>query len=91
MRRFAETRTDEILEGTAPAREELTESIPKNGKVVNSIYVNLRRSPSEAPCEIMMAVPRGTEVEIIKEVSDYYKVRYKGDVYYVAKQFCEEE
>lgn len=92
MRRFNESYTSEVEEEKVPAREEPMESKTKNGRVLNSAYVNLRKSPSGLMSDIAFAVPRGTKVEILTQVPQgYYKIRYKEEVYYISKDFCKEE
>lgn len=51
--------------------------------------VNLRNQPNTT-CEVIMLLPKGTEVEKISEKDEWVKVRYQEEVGYISSEFLEE-
>lgn len=84
-----ENNDNEIIEEREQVPETSTGEI-KHGIVVNAKYVNARKSPSKTG-ESVIRLQKGTEVEILGEERDYYKVHIIGigRVLYVVQHFIE--
>lgn len=63
----------------------------RNGKVVNSLFVKVRKEPS-FDSEVIKVLGKGDKVNIIDIVGDFYKISIDEDsVAYIASDFIEEE
>ena len=75
----------------SPTEKETTVPEPVKGKISKELFVNIRRDPSmnNDPMDVL---EKGDEVEIIGEIGDFYKVRFKNGsrIGYVLKELCEE-
>lgn len=59
------------------------------GTIHGSAYVNLRKEPS-LTSDVKRVMPRGTEVDILEQVDDFYKVTCKQfGTGYVKTNYCE--
>lgn len=79
-------------ESEATTMEEPTESTTGYGKVVNALWVNMRKQPTKDSRPVV-TIQRGTEVEILSKVNpQWYKVKEQlaDRVGYIHSDFIEE-
>lgn len=85
---------DEAFDNAAessPAEVEKNGPETKNGIVINSIHVKVRKEPSYES-DVMEVLREGDKVTILDKVGDFYKVSTKSnDVAYISSDFVKEE
>lgn len=63
----------------------------RNGTVVNSLFVKVRKEPS-FESDVIKVLNKGDKVNIVGVVGNFYKISIdKDDVAYVSSNFIEEE
>lgn len=81
---------------SSPAQVETNGPKTRNGIIVNSLYVKMRKEPS-FESETLGILRKGDQVEIHEEVDKFYKARPKSvhvsgsGIVYIDKQYVKEE
>lgn len=81
-------KTQETAVSTLTTESTVSDSIEENYGIVNAPNdpLNARTLPS-IKSEILTKIPKGTEITIISEEGDWFKVRYSNIEGYVSKQY----
>lgn len=86
MELFDEERHREV----SPAEVETLVPETKNGIVINSLYVRIRREPS-LESDVIKLVRKGDKVKILDRLDRFYKISIENDqLGYVASEYIKE-
>lgn len=78
------------LEADTPEVEVNAAPKTEKGIVSKGLFVNIRSTPeSVGNANIIGRVQRGAELEIKKEVGDYYQIEHNNRPAYISKEFVE--
>lgn len=82
---------DKNITEKSPAKMETTGPETKNGTVVNSLYVNVRKEPSYES-DVLEILRKGDKVIVLGKSGEFCKVSTNiNKIAYISSEFIEEE
>lgn len=80
------------LTDKSPAEMETTGPETKNGTIVNTVHVNVRKEPTLVTNNVIEILRQGDKVKILDKVGDFYKVSTStNNNGYIFSQYVKEE